>query len=131
MTFEGLYCDKGMGFYWEATLEVQRLMLTLGIFLPDKILRMIYYQLLTILILFHHNFIQPYKYMWSNRAASLSLLLLVFGTMINALRACFLDAGLLPVGRISHMFQILRIIENLFPSILVGFIVFVLIFRKR
>ncbi len=122
--FRGGYRRAGGGAqYWESVMILRRLLLgSTGLF-PSAFFQMILCVSLCVLYLAHHIYIQPFAHTLSNRAETVSLVLLCAVAVINFGKSIFLYLGVNPQGFQVETMRHLGLLETMFILFLIFFIV--------
>ena len=110
---EGPYNTMGQAVYWESVLSGRRLILTLSIFIDNFVWKFTFIQIFCTCVLVHHIIVKPFQNINSNRAETLSLLLILVIANFNALKGYFVDSGLRPSGTSAHAYSFLNLTEDL------------------
>ena len=118
--------------YWESVLTGRRfILLSMGAFLVDPMMRLACMTGACVLMAFHHVIKRPYRELRANRVETASLLLLVLIGVVNLARASFQSAGTDPQGPSREYFVAFRWLEVtclvLAPCLVVLLFVFALL----
>ena len=98
--------------YWESVLTGRRfILLSMGAFLVDPMMRLACMTGACVLMAFHHVIKRPYRELRANRVETASLLLLVLIGVVNLARASFQSAGTDPQGPSREYFVAFRWLE--------------------
>ena len=98
--------------YWESVLTGRRfILLSMGAFLVDPMMRLACMTGACVLMAFHHVIKRPYRELKANRVETASLLLLVLIGVVNLARASFQSAGTDPQGPSREYFVAFRWLE--------------------
>ncbi len=109
--------------YWESVMIFRRLLLSATTLIPNALIRLCSCCVLCTLFLGHHLRIYPFASDMSNRAETISLLLLCWVAVINAIKAVYIFMGVLPYGSDVNVIKFLSSQEPLFSMLLMLFIV--------
>ena len=122
--FEGPFIKKGICRYWEGVLEVRRFLISLTLFIINPQLRIITACILSIFILVHHVFYQPYKEKIANIIEMFSLVLLIYLGLVNWGKAFVSENGLDLGGKGTVMIEYMISLEDM--SIMLLILMFIL-----
>ncbi len=104
---------------WEGIIILRRLILiSMASFIKSAVARLTGLSLATVSILLIHIFILPFKKYSSNLAEALALSLLVMISIINLVKATYLESEAVPHGHMNTLFFIYDWIELVFTGIL-------------
>ncbi len=92
-TLQGPYRDveDHVTIYWEAVMEVRRLIISALILIPNDVIRLVLATVACNAFLIHHNTIQPFKRVQSNIVETISLLGLCIVSITALLQATFTE----------------------------------------
>ncbi len=122
---------KSLTLYWEAMVSLRRLLITAMTLVGSASIRMMFITGFCITFIIQHIYTIPFKSKQSNHVESFSLFLLSLVSVINLLKASLLDTGTIPTGPSVPFFKGLEFIEDLSLVLLITFIIFVELRRKK
>ncbi len=117
--------NSHMTLYWEAMICIRRLLITAMTLIPFGSIKMTILTALCIIFLYQHCCIFPFHLRKSNHVEGLSLSLLLANSVINLLKACLTDAGVVPSGPLVPFFKSLELCEKLFVFIIISYILYI------
>ncbi len=128
--FTGGYRESAGGAqYWECVMIMRRLLLSATLLIPNAVNQLLICSILCILFLAHHINVKPFVHKLSNKAETVSLILLCIVAFMNAGKALSIQFGVSPQD-----FETLRtfsLVEPVFVTILFTFVLFLAILESR
>ena len=92
-TYQGAYKDKYC--FWESVIEIRKLIFCSFYLIQNNMFRLVFCTIFSVMCLVHHNAIQPYGHINSNRVETLSLSLLCVACVTNGIKSVFSQLGLI------------------------------------
>ncbi len=125
--------DKNMTLYWEAMVSMRRLVITSLTLIPIASIRMIIITLVCVAFFGQQIHYKPFAIKTSNSIETLSLLLISMTSVINLLKACLTDSGIVPSGPSVSFFKTLELLEKMFVLVLIMYVLVVELnsYRKK
>ncbi len=121
---QGPYRDdeKSMTLYWEAMVSIRHLLITSMTLVPYASIQMIIITALSLVFLMQQIYMGPFHVKTSNDIEAVSMALLCMTSVINLLKACLTDLGVVPSGPSVPFFKSLEFCEKIFVLFIISFI---------
>ncbi len=117
--FQGAYRSSNHGAqYWESVMILRRLLLGATALISNSLIHLSLCCFLSALFHTHHMIVKPFLHQESNTAESLSLLLLILASMINLVKATYVQIGTSPGGSSVDFLRAVERSENVFIIVL-------------
>ncbi len=120
--FRGAYMAGEKSEDWESVMIMRRLLLSATVLISNTILQMSLCGILCTSFLIHHLLVKPFRNHVSNYVEMFALFLLIVVTLINLVRATFIQIGVNPDGPNVVVLRFAAWIEHWFVVVLILFI---------
>ncbi len=123
--------ERNITLYWEAVVSMRRLAITVMTLISNPSIRMVGINVFCIAFLYQHVHFSPFQVRTSNYVEGLSLSLLLVTSVINLLKACLTDSGIVPSGPSVPFFKGLELCEKVFIFLVIAYILMIEVHKKN